>query len=163
MRSSATPSSSASTAAWKRIARACAARATSWCSIPRRISSSTSRTRAAAANPRHERAGGRDRVDARDRGHPAFHRPDALARDLPQAHRDVRRADPLRRPALDARGHGHPVPHMRRWLLPEHIEDVLPAEARAIERLRRAILDLFEVHGYELVAPPLLEYVESLL
>jgi ATP phosphoribosyltransferase regulatory subunit len=52
---------------------------------------------------------------------------------------------------------------LRRWLLPEHIEDVLPAEARAIERLRRAILDLFEVHGYELVAPPLLEYVESLL
>jgi len=52
---------------------------------------------------------------------------------------------------------------MRRWLLPEHIEDVLPAEARAIERLRRAILDLFEVHGYQLVAPPLLEYVESLL
>jgi len=52
---------------------------------------------------------------------------------------------------------------VRRWLLPEHIEDVLPAEARAMERLRRAILDLFEVHGYELVAPPLLEYVESLL
>ena len=52
---------------------------------------------------------------------------------------------------------------MRRWLLPEHIEDVLPAEARAIERLRRAILDLFELHGYELVSPPLLEYVESLL
>jgi ATP phosphoribosyltransferase regulatory subunit len=52
---------------------------------------------------------------------------------------------------------------MRRWLLPEHIEDVLPAEARRIERLRRAILDLFEVHGYQLVAPPLLEYVESLL
>ena len=44
---------------------------------------------------------------------------------------------------------------MRRWLLPEHIEDVLPAEARAIESLRRAILDLFEAHGYELVAPPL--------
>ena len=52
---------------------------------------------------------------------------------------------------------------MRRWLLPEHIEDVLPAEARAIEHWRRAILDLFEAHGYELVAPPLLEYVESLL
>ncbi|HZZ92491.1 MAG TPA: ATP phosphoribosyltransferase regulatory subunit [Usitatibacter sp.] len=52
---------------------------------------------------------------------------------------------------------------MRRWLLPEHIEDVLPAEARAIERLRRAILDLFESYGYQLVAPPLLEYVESLL
>jgi hypothetical protein len=40
---------------------------------------------------------------------------------------------------------------------------VLPAEARAIERLRRTILDLFESHGYELVAPPLLEYLESLL
>jgi ATP phosphoribosyltransferase regulatory subunit len=52
---------------------------------------------------------------------------------------------------------------MRRWVLPEHIEDVLPAEARLIEQLRRAILDLFEVHGYELVAPPLLEYLESLL
>ena len=52
---------------------------------------------------------------------------------------------------------------MRRWLLPEHIEDVLPNEARAIEGLRRAILDLFEAHGYELVAPPLLEYLESLL
>ena len=33
---------------------------------------------------------------------------------------------------------------MRRWLLPEHIEDVLPAEARSMERLRRSILDLFE-------------------
>jgi ATP phosphoribosyltransferase regulatory subunit len=52
---------------------------------------------------------------------------------------------------------------VRRWLLPEHIEDVLPAEARAIERLRRDNLDLFATHGYELVAPPLLEYVESLL
>ena len=40
---------------------------------------------------------------------------------------------------------------------------MLPAEARVIERLRRGILDLFETHGYELVAPPLLEYVESLL
>jgi len=55
------------------------------------------------------------------------------------------------------------IANMRRWLLPEHIEDVLPAEARAMERLRRAILDLFEAGGYELVAPPLLEYVESLL
>ena len=36
---------------------------------------------------------------------------------------------------------------MRKWLLPEHIEDVLPAEGRVIERLRRAILDLFETHG----------------
>jgi ATP phosphoribosyltransferase regulatory subunit len=52
---------------------------------------------------------------------------------------------------------------MRRWLLPEHIEDILPDEARTVERLRRAILDLFRVHGYELVQPPLLEYTESLL
>src|SRR4249919_3503153 len=51
----------------------------------------------------------------------------------------------------------------KRWLLPEHIEDVLPPEARLIEALSRAILDLFETHGYELVAPPLLEYIESLL
>ncbi|HYC46033.1 MAG TPA: ATP phosphoribosyltransferase regulatory subunit [Burkholderiales bacterium] len=52
---------------------------------------------------------------------------------------------------------------MRAWLLPEYIEDILPAEAARIERLRRAILDLFELHGYELVMPPLLEYLDSLL
>lgn len=52
---------------------------------------------------------------------------------------------------------------MRKWLLPEYIEDILPGEARRIEALRRAVLELFEVHGYQLVAPPLLEYVESLL
>jgi len=52
---------------------------------------------------------------------------------------------------------------MRRWLLPEHIEDILPGEARTVERLRRAILDLLATHGYELVQPPLLEYTESLL
>ena len=52
---------------------------------------------------------------------------------------------------------------MRAWLLPEYIEDILPAEAARIERLRRDVLDLFEVHGYELVMPPLLEYVDSLL
>jgi ATP phosphoribosyltransferase regulatory subunit len=52
---------------------------------------------------------------------------------------------------------------MRTWLLPEYIEDILPAEALGMERLRRRILDLFQVHGYELVMPPLLEYTESLL
>jgi len=52
---------------------------------------------------------------------------------------------------------------MRRWILPEYIEDVLPPEAERIERLRREILDLFRLHGYEQVMPPLLEYVESLL
>ena len=52
---------------------------------------------------------------------------------------------------------------MRAWLLPEYIEDILPAEAQRIERLRRAILDLFRVNGYQLLIPPLLEHVESLL
>jgi ATP phosphoribosyltransferase regulatory subunit len=52
---------------------------------------------------------------------------------------------------------------MRNWLLPEYIEDVLPPEAARIERLRRALLDEFRTHGYELVAPPMLEYLESLL
>jgi ATP phosphoribosyltransferase regulatory subunit len=50
-----------------------------------------------------------------------------------------------------------------RWLLPEYIEDILPAEAARIERLRRALLDLFAGAGYELVMPPLLEYMDSLL
>lgn len=52
---------------------------------------------------------------------------------------------------------------MQKWLLPEYIEDLLPGEAARVESLRRRILDLFFVHGYELVVPPLLEYVESLL
>ncbi len=49
-----------------------------------------------------------------------------------------------------------------RWLLPEHIEDILPAEASQIEQWRRRLLDLFALHGYQFVIPPLLEYVESL-
>lgn len=52
---------------------------------------------------------------------------------------------------------------MRTWTLPEHIEDLLPADARKLERLRRTVLDRFERCGYELVMPPLLEYLESLL
>lgn len=51
---------------------------------------------------------------------------------------------------------------MRNWLLPEYIEDVLPAEAIRMEHVRRRLLDLFRVHGYQLVIPPLLEYLESL-
>jgi len=50
-----------------------------------------------------------------------------------------------------------------RWLLPEYFEDILPEEAARIERLRRLLLDLFAGRGYELVMPPMLEYVESLL
>jgi len=52
---------------------------------------------------------------------------------------------------------------MRTWLLPENIEDILPAEARRVERLRGILLELFRVYGYELVIPPMLEYLESLL
>ena len=52
---------------------------------------------------------------------------------------------------------------MQKWLLPEYIDDVLPAEAARVERLRRRILDLFFSHGYELVIPPMLEYLDSLL
>jgi ATP phosphoribosyltransferase regulatory subunit len=49
------------------------------------------------------------------------------------------------------------------WLLPEAIEDLLPAEAAQVEMLRRRLLDEFAVHGYQLVAPPLLEFAEALL
>ncbi|MEQ1599755.1 MAG: ATP phosphoribosyltransferase regulatory subunit [Methylotenera sp.] len=52
---------------------------------------------------------------------------------------------------------------MRNWLLPEFIEDVLPAEAARVEQLRRQLLDLFKVHGYQYVIPPTLEYLESLI
>lgn len=52
---------------------------------------------------------------------------------------------------------------MRNWLLPEYIEDVLPAEAARLESLRRQLLDLFKVHGYQYVIPPTLEYLESLI
>ena len=50
-----------------------------------------------------------------------------------------------------------------RWVLPEYIQDVLPSEARTIEDLRRRLLDDFHLRGYQLVAPPLLEYLDSLL
>lgn len=50
-----------------------------------------------------------------------------------------------------------------RWLLPDGVEEILPEDARRIEELRRQLLDLFHVWGYELVIPPLVEYTESLL
>ncbi len=52
---------------------------------------------------------------------------------------------------------------MLRWVLPEYIQDALPAEAAKLEELRRRLLDAFRLNGYQLVAPPLLEYLESLL
>lgn len=52
---------------------------------------------------------------------------------------------------------------MSAWVLPDHIADVLPSEARHIEELRRVLLDMARCYGYELVMPPLLEHLESLL
>ena len=52
---------------------------------------------------------------------------------------------------------------MSAWVLPDHIADVLPSEARHIEELRRGLLDTARSYGYELVMPPMLEYLESLL
>ena len=61
-------------------------------------------------------------------------------------------------PAVRTGGH-----FMPRWLLPENISDVLPREARRVEHLRRALLDLYRGYGYELVIPPLIEHTDSLL
>lgn len=52
---------------------------------------------------------------------------------------------------------------MSKWLLPESLADILPNEARRIEELRRDLLDLYRTYGFELVAPPLVEYLDSLL
>lgn len=52
---------------------------------------------------------------------------------------------------------------MSAWVLPDHIADVLPSQARLIEDLRRALLDTARGYGYELVIPPLVEHIESLL
>lgn len=52
---------------------------------------------------------------------------------------------------------------MSAWVLPDHIADVLPSEARHIEELRRGLLDTARSYGYELVMPPLIEHLDSLL
>jgi len=51
----------------------------------------------------------------------------------------------------------------QRWLLPEGIEEVLPPQAEVLEHKRRALLDLYRCWGYELVIPPFIEYLDSLL
>ena len=53
--------------------------------------------------------------------------------------------------------------NQERWMLPEGIEEILPDEARRLEQLRRRLLDLFGTWGYELVMPPLIEYLDALL
>jgi ATP phosphoribosyltransferase regulatory subunit len=50
-----------------------------------------------------------------------------------------------------------------RWQLPDGVEEVLPAQAASVERLRRQLLDLYRSWGYQLVIPPLMEFTESLL
>jgi ATP phosphoribosyltransferase regulatory subunit len=52
---------------------------------------------------------------------------------------------------------------MRKWVLPDFVEDVLPPMAGRMERTRRALLDTFALHGYELVNPPLVEHLDALL
>jgi ATP phosphoribosyltransferase regulatory subunit len=49
------------------------------------------------------------------------------------------------------------------WLLPDGIEEVLPEDAKQLESLRRRLLDLFSCWGYELVIPPFIDYLNSLL
>jgi ATP phosphoribosyltransferase regulatory subunit len=52
---------------------------------------------------------------------------------------------------------------MQNWLLPEYVDDMLPDEAWRVEQMRSKFLDLMRKSGYQLVAPPLIEYAESLL
>ncbi|MDR2031713.1 MAG: ATP phosphoribosyltransferase regulatory subunit [Azoarcus sp.] len=49
-----------------------------------------------------------------------------------------------------------------RWVLPDYIQDALPDEAARLESLRRRLLDAFRAHGYQLVMPPLVEYLDAL-
>lgn len=50
-----------------------------------------------------------------------------------------------------------------RWLLPDGVDELLPPEAWVVEQLRRSMLDRYANYGYELVMPPLIEYLDSLL
>ena len=52
---------------------------------------------------------------------------------------------------------------MASWVLPEHFADILPRQARSLERISRNIIDLLTAYGFELVEPPLVEYVDSVL
>ncbi|MCK4675378.1 MAG: ATP phosphoribosyltransferase regulatory subunit, partial [Gammaproteobacteria bacterium] len=49
------------------------------------------------------------------------------------------------------------------WILPEGIDDVLPEQAARFESMRRMLLDLYATWGYELVKPPTIDFIESLL
>ncbi len=49
------------------------------------------------------------------------------------------------------------------WLLPDGVEEILPEDARHLEKLRRLLLDVFASWGYQYVIPPLIDYLDSLL
>jgi len=53
--------------------------------------------------------------------------------------------------------------NQERWLLPDGIEEILPPDSWVVESLRRELLDLYKSWGYDLIMPPLVEYLESLL
>jgi|TARA_B110000438_G_scaffold99201_1_gene98140 ATP phosphoribosyltransferase regulatory subunit len=55
------------------------------------------------------------------------------------------------------------VTNVDRWLLPDGVDEVLPEQAHIVEQLRRQILDLYYIWGYDLVIPPMVEFTESLL
>jgi len=55
------------------------------------------------------------------------------------------------------------VTNVDRWLLPDGVDEVLPEQAHIVEHLRRQILDLYCIWGYDLVIPPMVEFTESLL
>lgn len=50
-----------------------------------------------------------------------------------------------------------------RWLLPDGVDELLPSQARSLEKVRREILDQFDLHGFEMIQPPLIEFTDSLL
>ena len=49
------------------------------------------------------------------------------------------------------------------WILPEGIEEVLPEQAARFEMIRRLLLDMYAAWGYELVIPPTIDFIDSLL
>lgn len=49
------------------------------------------------------------------------------------------------------------------WVLPQGIEEALPEQAARLEILRRDLLDCYASWGYQLVMPPFIDHVESLL
>ncbi len=52
---------------------------------------------------------------------------------------------------------------MRKWLLPEYIDDINPSEVSRIEKVRRSAIDQMQLYGYVHIMPPMVEYLDSLL